>query len=535
MAQMVLLGDEAVAMGAIDAGVSIAYGYPGTPSTEIMEYIQEYADKHNKPYAKWCSNEKTAYEAAVGVSLAGKRSIITMKHVGLNVAADAYLNSVLFNIQGGIVLAVADDPGMHSSQSEQDSRYFNDFAKAICLEPRNQQEAYEMTKDAFDLSEKFQVPVMIKLVTRLSHSRAVVNTGSVREENPLHKDPNRDGWFTLPNIARKQYAKLLNDQKDFLNYTENSPYNPLTINKNFKDFGVITTGIARNYYEENFDDFDQLPSHLHISAYPMPVEKIRKLAENVNRIVVLEEGYSYVERLLRGILPGNLPIDGKENSAVPPYGELNPDNIRQALGLPEIKGQNLSDLKLPGRPPQLCVGCSHIDTYTAINEAVRDFDESLVTSDIGCYTLGYFPPYNTIESCLCMGASITMAKGAADAGLFPVLATIGDSTFMHSGITGLVDALSTNTNMIIVIMDNSTTAMTGGQDTVFSSSRIHEVVLGTGIDPEHVHVIEPLKKNHEKNVEIFKKEIAYKGVSVIIPLRECIQTLRRKNTKGGSK
>lgn len=529
MSEKVLLGDEAVALGAIHAGISAAYGYPGTPSTEIMEYLQEYSAKNGKPLAKWCSNEKTAYEDAVGTSMVNKRAIVTMKHVGLNVAADAFMNSVLLDIQGGLVLVVADDPGMHSSQSEQDTRYFTDFAKTFCFEPRNQQEAYEMTKEAFEVSEKFNVPVVLKLVTRLSHSRAVVKTGDQREENPLKKFTSKTGWITLPSTSRAHYAKLLKDQEAFIDYSESTDYNPLTINPSFKDYGVITTGLGRNYYEENKKDLENEPSHLHISVYPMPVDKIRKLAESVDRVLVIEEGYSYVERLMRGVLPQEKAIDGKENGVVPPYGELNPDNVRQALNLPPRKSVEAKvDVEMPGRPPQLCMGCPHKDTFDAMNAALGNFDESIVTSDIGCYTLGFLPPYEAIETALCMGASIGMAKGAAEAGYHPVVATIGDGTFMHSGVPSLVDAISANTNMTLILMDNCTTGMTGGQDTILSSPEIQKVVEGIGVDPEHIKVINPLPKHTEANTKIVLDEINYKGLSVIIPLRECIQTLKKK-------
>jgi indolepyruvate ferredoxin oxidoreductase alpha subunit len=493
-----------------------------------MEYLLGHSNETDGPRANWCSNEKTAYEAAVGCSMVGQRALVTMKHVGLNVAADPFMNSPLMDIQGGLVLAVADDPGQHSSQNEQDSRFYADFAKIICLEPRNQQEAYEMTKEAFELSERFRIPVMLKLVTRLSHSRAVVTRGKKREENKMQKFKNKTGWITLPGISRKAWAHILEQQEEFLEYTEGSEYNPLVINGDLKEYGVVTTGLARNYYEENLEELAVKPSHLHISAYPIPEEKVKKLAEAVDRVVVIEEGYPLVERLLRGILPGEKVINGKMDAVVPPTGELDPDNIRPALGLAASEGLSMMAGNLPGRPPQLCKGCPHEDSFNALNDVLADFNESIVTSDIGCYTLGYLPPYNAIETALCMGASITMARGAADAGFHPVVAVIGDSTFMHSGLTGLVDAVSRNVNMTVMILDNSTTAMTGGQDTIVSSSGLKQAVLGLGVDPDHVKEFIPLSKNRKENVEIIRKEIDYNGISVIIPIRECIQTLKKK-------
>ncbi len=252
MPEMVLLGDEAVAMGAIHAGITAAYAYPGTPSTEITEFLIRHAEKENSPTAHWCANEKTAYEAALGVSFAGRRSMVSMKHVGLNVAADPFMNSAIVSIHGGLVLVVADDPGMHSSQNEQDSRYFADFARIVCLEPTNQQEAYEMTRAAFDISEKFEIPVMIRLVTCLAHSRAVVQLSEQTAENPLQKATNPNSWILLPSNARRQWHGLLDTQTEMKTLSEQSEFNPLTINSDFNELGVITTGLAKNYYLENY-------------------------------------------------------------------------------------------------------------------------------------------------------------------------------------------------------------------------------------------------------------------------------------------
>lgn len=530
MAKMLLLGDEALAMGAVDAGLSIAYGYPGTPSTEIMEYLQAFQQKEGGIHAAWCSNEKTAYEGAMGVSFAGKRSLVVMKHVGLNVAADAFVNSALHKINGGLVLAVADDPGMHSSQNEQDSRFFADFAKIICFEPTNHQEVYDYTVEAFSISEKFHIPVMLRLVTRLSHSRAAIETGKRLAQNNLNKG-NRLDWMALPSLSRKNWMSLLDDQNRFLAYSEQSEYNTLKINTEFKDYGIITTGLGRNYYRENSRELENKPSHLHIAILPVPEEKIRVLMKHVDRILVIEEGFPFVERLIKGISPEARQIDGKLNGVLPPAGELNPDIVRKALRLPVREGVAVASFELPGRPPQLCKGCSHSDTFNFINEVVNSCKSSVVTSDIGCYALGALPPYSTVETLLCMGASIGMAKGASEAGHDCVIATIGDGTFIHSGITALIDAVSANVNMTLILMDNSTTAMTGGQDTILDSSQIVKLVEGVGVHREHIKIINPLKKHHEENVRILREEVEYTGLSVIIPQRECIQTLR-KHKKG---
>jgi indolepyruvate ferredoxin oxidoreductase alpha subunit len=534
MFEMVLLGDEAVALGAVHAGLTAAYAYPGTPSTEILEFLIRYEAKHGRPHAAWCANEKTAYEGALGVSFAGRRTLVSMKHVGLNVAADPFVNSALVAIHGGLVLAVADDPGMHSSQNEQDSRFYADFARVICLEPANQQEAYEMTREAFDLSERFEIPVMIRLVTRLAHSRTVVRTAEPLPERPVDKC--RDAatsWILMPHIARQRWHALLQRQQEILTFMEAPARNRLNLNEERQDLGVITTGIARNYYFENLDDLGYAPSHLHVGAYPFPVDKIRRLASHVKRIVIFEEGYPYLERQLRGILAPAVEIQGKESGHVPADGELNPDIVRRALGLPGHSGLEISVPELAGRPPQFCAGCPHGDTLNALKLALAGYPQTVVTSDIGCYTLGALPPYSAVETCVCMGASVGMAKGAAEAGLHPVVAVIGDSTFLHSGIAPLMDAVSAKANMTLIIADNATVAMTGTQPTILPQPRLEQLVLGVGVDPEHFHVLSAHPKQVQKNAGIIRHEIEYRGTSVIIARRECLE-VARDSKKGGA-
>ena len=530
MSEIVVLGDEAVALGAVHGGVSSCYGYPGTPSTEIMEYLLVYSEKNGVPFARWSSNEKTALEEALGTSFAGKRAIVTMKHVGLNVAADAFMNGSLLDIRGGLVIVVADDPGMHSSQNEQDSRFYADFARIPCLEPVNQQQAYDMTREAFELSEKFHVPVILRIVTRLSHSRASIKTEDAKAENPLDKALNKQDWMLLPANARRRWASLLDRQTDMLSYTESTDFNPLVLNKQNTTRAIITTGLGYNYFRENEGELKDSPSHLHIGAYPIPEQKIRELASGVGEIILLEEGYPYVERLLRGLLPMDITVKGKMDQSVPRQGELNPDNIRSVLGLPERSGPS-SSMDLPGRPPQLCKGCPHDDTYKVIKEVQSELEESTVTSDIGCYALGALPPLGVPETIICMGASITAAKGASEAGLKNVMAVIGDSTFLHSGLTGLVDCVSCETDLTIIIVDNETVAMTGGQTTILPSSRLENVVRGIGVDDAHLITIPAHRKFHEENKEKLKKELAYKGVSVVIAVRECIETARKGKKK----
>ena len=526
MADIVVLGDEAVALGAVHAGVTAAYAYPGTPSTEILEYLRAYAQRHDGPLAAWTANEKTAYEAALGVSFAGRRALVAMKHVGLNVAADPFMNSALVSVHGGLVVAVADDPGMHSSQNEQDSRFYADFARVICLEPANAQEAYEMTREAFDLSERFHIPIVVRLVTRLAHSRGVIKVSPPRDENRPSKAPVPASWILLPANARRQWRALLDRQPDIRAYAADSHHNVLSLDN--RELGVITAGLGRNYYLENLEDLGFVPSHLHVGAYPLPVESVRMLAGHVKRVLVLEDGYPYIERMLRGLIPPPVEIMGKETGHLPPDGELTPDIARVALGLKVRLGVEAPGPALPNRPPQLCRGCPHGDMYHAINKALEGFETSIVTSDIGCYTLGALPPYGAIESCVCMGASIGMAKGAADAGFHPVIAVIGDSTFLHSGVTPLMDAIAANTDMTLVILDNDVVAMTGGQPSIVPSSRIEALLRGLGVDPDHLHVITAHPRQVERNTDVIRKELGHRGLSVIVGVRECPETARAK-------
>jgi indolepyruvate ferredoxin oxidoreductase alpha subunit len=525
--ERVVLGDEAVALGALHAGITAAYAYPGTPSTEIQETIIKHASRHGRPRATWCTNEKTAYEQALGVSMAGRRSMVTMKHVGLNVAADPFINSAIVAINGGLVVAVADDPGMHSSQNEQDSRFYADFARTLCLEPADQQEAYDMTREAFDLSERFGIPVMIRLVTRLAHSRAVTRIGEAREENLVSKTRNPQGWILLPVNARRQWHDLLGRQPALREYSEASPHNVLTLEPG-AEMGVITTGLARNYYLENVADLQTPVSHLHVGVYPFPENKVRELVAEVKTLLVIEEGFPFVERLVRGVLPTEVEVRGKMSGALPLEGELTPDAVRAALGIAARPVADLASVTVPRRPPQLCEGCPHRDAYSAINQALAGLDGAVVTSDIGCYTLGALPPYSAIESCVCMGASVSMAKGASEAGLHPVVAVIGDSTFLHSGVTPLIDAVVSDSDMTLVILDNDVVAMTGGQPTIVAPGGLHELVLGLGVPADHCHLVEAHPRKVEELTELFRREFAHRGLSVVIAGRECIEKARKR-------
>jgi indolepyruvate ferredoxin oxidoreductase alpha subunit len=525
-----LLGDEAVALGAVHAGLSAAYGYPGTPSTEILETLLAAG----RPHAAWCANEKTAYEAALGVSLAGRRAMVAMKHVGLNVAADPFVNSALVEIGGGLVVAVADDPGMHSSQNEQDSRVLADFARLPCLEPADAQEAYAMTREAFDLSERFHLPVLLRLVTRLAHGRSRVVPGEPRPENVLSRPADPARWILLPGNARRAWRGLLHLQPELRAWAEASPWNPLSLNHARRELGVITTGIARAYYAEVRPELAWEPSHLHVGAYPFPLARIRALASHVQAILVLEEGPPYLERHLRGLLGGTLDVRGKESDTLPPDGELDADLVRRALGLPARPSGVTSTLGPIVRPPQLCQGCPHRDVFAALEQALTEHPGALVTSDIGCYTLGALPPFETIQSCVCMGASIGMARGAADAGVRPAVAVIGDSTFLHSGVTPLMDAVAAGADVLVIVLDNGTVAMTGTQPTILPGPRIEAIAEAVGLPSDRVHVIEPHPRRLDALAALLRQEIARPGPGLVVCRRECLEAARRRKTSAAA-
>lgn len=526
MERHLFLGDEAIAQAAIDAGLSGVYSYPGTPSTEITEFIQSSAvAKERGIHSRWCVNEKTALETALGMSYAGKRAMSCMKHVGLNVAADAFMNMAMSGINGGLILVSADDPSMHSSQNEQDNRVYGNFAMIPMLEPSNQQEAYDMVYDGFELSEKLGYPVLLRVTTRMAHSRAGVVRRELKEENKMDIAPDsRQRFILLPALARKRFKTLLAAQDTFVAASENSKYNQY-FDAPDKKLGIIATGIAFNYLAENYPGGFEHPV-LKISQYPLPKKQIEKLASECGEILVLEEGYPVVEEQLKGYLSRGIRVHGRLDGTLQRDGELTPDLVGKALGK-EINSYYAIPEVVEMRPPALCQGCGHRDMYEALNEVVAEYENAKVFSDIGCYTLGALPPFRAIDTCIDMGASITMAKGAADAGVFPAISVIGDSTFTHSGMTGLLDCVNESSRVTIIISDNETTAMTGGQDSA-GTGRLEAICAGIGVDPAHIRVTTPLKKCFEEMKNIIREEIEYPGVSVIIPRRECIQTLTRK-------
>jgi len=524
MKHELLLGDEAIAVAALHAGVGGAFSYPGTPATEIFEYLSEHAAAANIS-ARWSANEKVAYEEALGMSYAGRRAIVSMKHVGLNVAADPFINSALTGVNGGLVLVVADDPGMHSSQNEQDSRFYGEFAQVPVLEPGNQQEAYDLTRAAFDWSEQFNLPVVVRITTRLAHSRANVRVDppAADAQPPRHELPDPNDWTLVPSIARRRFRRLLKLQDKLREWSEKHPANELVLAGRR---GVIAAGIGYNYVREALGGHGEF-SLLKIATYPLPAERIRALVDHCDEITVIEEGYPFIERRLGGVLglPGKA-IRGKLTGTLPLDGELTPDLVAAALGQATTARLHAVD-DLTARPPALCRGCPHADTFKAIIEATAAFPRALLFSDIGCYTLGVLPPYRAVHSCVDMGASIAMAHGAAQAGAYPVLCTIGDSTFTHSGMTPLLGAIRADADMTVFILDNAIVAMTGGQETMAAGETLLRLLRGLGAPPEHLHVIEPLGKNHAANVELIGRAVRHRGLSIVVAQRECIHNRRK--------
>lgn len=527
MEKQLLLGDEAVALGALHAGIGGVYAYPGTPSTEITEYIQRHPlAKQKGVHSRWCTNEKTAVEAALGASFAGARAIACMKHVGLNVAADAFVNSAITGVNGGLIIVVADDPSMHSSQNEQDSRFYGNFALTITLEPSNQQEAYDMMELGFRLSEQQKLPVLMRLTMRLAHSRAAVSVATQPQEY-VQKACAKDvkGWVLLPANSRRKYDALVKQQPLLRQLAAESPYTTYNKAKSTKAVGIITCGIGYNYVQEQ-PQANENYNILKISQYPLPEDKVVQLAADSSEILVVEDGQPVVEELIKGMLGKDYVVKGRLSGHLPRTGELTPDAVARALGFPHEQYFAAPQNVVP-RPPALCQGCGHRDVYIALNEVLQAYEQPRVFADIGCYTLGALPPFCAIDSCVDMGASITMAKGAADNGVWPAVAVIGDSTFTHSGMTGLLDAVNDQANITVVISDNLTTAMTGGQDSA-GTDKLEAICLAIGVEPEHLHVVVPIPKNMAEITQTIRKELEYKGVSVIIPRRECIQTLNRK-------
>ncbi|MBR6375902.1 MAG: indolepyruvate ferredoxin oxidoreductase, partial [Alloprevotella sp.] len=398
-----LLGDEAIALGAIHAGLSGVYAYPGTPSTEITEFIQNNPLAQERGiHSRWSTNEKTAMEAALGMSFMGKRALVCMKHVGLNVCADPFVNSGMTGVNGGVIVLVADDPSMHSSQDEQDSRFYGKFALIPTFEPSNQQEAYDMMAHAFEYSEQQKLPVLMRVTTRMAHSRAVVEVASeARQENEMNYDAIASNWVLLPANARKRNDVVTAQQATLEEDAAHSPYN-IYVEGHDHSLGIVASGIGFNYVNECFPDGSPYPI-LKISQYPLPKKLVRRLMDECKEVLIVEEGQPFIEDIVRGVADMK-NVHGKLDGTLPRTGELTPDIVKKALGM-EIGECFDPCADVAPRPPALCQGCGHRDVYAALNEVLKEYENPRVFGDIGCYTLGFLPPFRAIHSCVDMGAS----------------------------------------------------------------------------------------------------------------------------------
>ncbi|MBP5412708.1 MAG: indolepyruvate ferredoxin oxidoreductase [Bacteroidales bacterium] len=522
MQKLLLLGDEAIAQAFIDAGGSAINSYPGTPSTQITEYVIKSKEAKEKGIiANWCANEKTALEASIGVAYAGKRAMTCMKHVGLNVCGDPFMNAAIIGTKG-VIIVVADDPSMFSSQDEQDSRYYGHWAMIPMLEPSNQQEAYDMVFYGYELSEKLGTPVLYRIPTRLAHSRAGVVRKESRAQNPLSNPEDAKSFVLLPANAKRLYRNLIDKQPAFIKASEESGYNQYFVGTD-KKLGIITSGIAYNYLMENFTDTPCPYPIVKITQYPLPYNMLSKLYDECEALLVLEDGQPFIEEHIKGFLGKGKKVMGRLDETIRRDGEMNAEKIAKALKREMPSGMPVPNV-VTNRPPALCQGCPHIDSYNALNAVMEKYEHGKVFGDIGCYTLGF--NMKAIDTTVCMGASITMAKGASEVGIFPSVAVIGDGTFGHSGMTGLLDCVNEKANVVVVILDNDITAMTGGQPSS-AHNKIRRICEGLGVAAEHIRDIIPLPKNHDENVKIIEEEVAYNGVSVIIPHRTCLVELKK--------
>jgi indolepyruvate ferredoxin oxidoreductase alpha subunit len=526
-----LLGNEAVALGAYEAGVKVASAYPGTPSTEITESISKY----DGIYTEWAPNEKVALEVALGASIAGARAMACMKHVGLNVAADPLFTSSYTGINGGLVIVVADDPGMHSSQNEQDSRFYGRAAHIPVLEPSDSQEAKDFTKLAFEISEAFDTPVMLRMTTRVSHSRSLVEPGERMDCGLKSYEKDADKYVMMPAMARARRAILVEREKKLQEYSENADLNKIEYND--RSIGIIAAGGAYNYAKEAAPGASFFKLGL---VWPLPQELIKNFAVSVERLFVVEELETFIEDYIKTL---GVEVFGKEY--FPKIGELSYEMVARGLKAAGVKHEILNlafensiEVKassIPSRPPALCPGCPHRGVYHVLKKL-----NLTVTGDIGCYTLGALPPLSSMDTCICMGASIGNAHGMEKArgedASVKTVAVIGDSTFIHSGITGLIDVVYNNGAATVIILDNSTTGMTGHQEhpaTGFNikgepANRINLEKLCEVVGVRRVRVEDPF--DLEKFERAVREEISSREPSVIIARRPCA-LLKRNRSK----
>lgn len=485
-----MTGNEAIARGAYEAGVVVASAYPGTPSTEILENLVKYKDE---VHCEWAPNEKVALECAIGASVAGVRSLAAMKHVGVNVAADPLFTFVYTGVGGGCVLVSADDPGMHSSQNEQDNRHYATAAKILMLEPSDSSEAKEYAKLAFMLSSHFDTPVLLRVTTRLCHSKSLVELDERVENAPPEYKKNIAKYVATPGNGRIMREKLKKRLEAMEDYSNKALINTIEYNSN--KIGIVSAGVAYQYAREVFGDD---VSYLKIGmTFPMPMDLIKEFAGKVKKLYVIEELDPYIENHIK--MAG---IDCIGKSIIPEMGELNPDIIRKAV-LNTDKSTFVSETKAVSRPPTLCAGCPHRGFFYALAK-VRN---AMITGDIGCYTLGSSAPLYAMDTCICMGASISAAHGASKAferkGIDKkVIAVIGDSTFFHSGITGLMNVVYNKSKCVTVILDNRITAMTGQQDnpgtdyTLMGEAAVEADIpllcKAIGIKEENIYTVNPM-------------------------------------------
>lgn len=535
-----LSGNEALAWGAYHAGARVAAAYPGTPSTEILETIARFDDI----YAEWSTNEKVAFEVAMGASYSGVRAVVSMKHVGLNVAADPFMAASITGVSGGMVLVCADDPGTHSSQSEQDTRHYARLARVPVLEPADSQEAYDMMAHAFDISERFDTPVIVRTTTRISHSKSVVDVARARpgaSGKPAFPR-NVAKYVMLPVNARGRHPIIEERLVQLAAFAEATDLTGLEPGDS--SLGIVTSGVAYQYTREVFPQASVLKLGM---TYPLPAGLIRRFAGSVDRLLVVEELDPFLQE---SILAMGIPAEGKE--FVPRVGELSPDSVTAAAvaaGLidgPDGPEETAAIAALPKRPPLLCPGCPHTGMFFVLagmgrrlkppGQAAGDEKPGLtITGDIGCYTLATYPPLNAMDTTACMGASIGQALGMEKAGLEgDIVAVIGDSTFLHSGVTPLIDAVYNQGSITVVILDNATTAMTGHQDhpgTGISAQGqetvrvdLEGLVRGAGV--RDVHVVDAFDVKGLRTAA--RSALASKEVSVIIARGPCAVRVPRR-------
>ncbi|MGZ4945151.1 MAG: indolepyruvate ferredoxin oxidoreductase subunit alpha [Halobacteriota archaeon] len=539
-----LLGNEAIAHGLLEAGVSVVTGYPGTPSSEIIPCIARYVESYDKPpHIEWSVNEKVALEVAAGAAYCNVRAAVTMKHVGLNVAADPLMTLAYTGVKGGLVLIVADDPGCHSSQNEQDSRRYAYFAKIPCLDPSTPQEAYSFTKYAFKLSEKFEIPVILRPTTRVSHARASVTLrGSEKAQRPAFFEKNPERWVMVPAHARIRHLEL-NKLQPILR-SELASLNELKLKRS--GLGIITSGVAAKYAEEAILKLKLEPSILRIAAHPMNDDAIVELINSSHAILVVEELEPVIEEKVNQ-LSGTVEVFGKLTGHIPREGELTVDVVLKGVG--QVIGRFVktkvpaeliaAERTLPPRPPVLCAGCPHRATFFALKKVFKK--SAIYVGDIGCYTLGV--TQGTIDTTLCMGASVSMGSGfaAAFGGTQEIVSVIGDSTFVHTGVPGLINAVYNGAKMTLVILDNNTTAMTGHQPhpctgvTATGSCNfqtpMEDVIKAVGV--QGLYIVDPY--NLSETEEAFIKAKNGEGVQVIIARRPCIISAKKAGERSKSK